>query len=177
MLKVLRTEIPIILGFEEVGIMCKPNEGSESYVALSPNLSKEVLNEIRQLDLFYLNPLSGFTVECIRTGIIASVKSPRNYDKFMESSDCLCPLVFLKEIVLVPLKTTSGNTIGCLQLINKVYGKVSSIDIDLATKLAPIIANSLHMVITGVIMSLTMDQMAASAKELTNCVEQVYKFK
>lgn len=177
MLKVLRAEIPDIIGFEEIAIMCKPPDGSDSFTALSPNLSKQILTSQKHAELFFLYPLTGFSVECIRTNQIRHVRSPRNYDNFQESWDCLCPLVFLRDIVFIPLRTTNGQVVGCMQAVNKQFGEVSEDDVKLLTLLAPIMANSLNLILTGVIMSQTMDQIAISASNLTNCVEKSCKIK
>lgn len=178
LLKNLRAELPYILEFEEVCIITKSIDSSSgSYISISPNLSKEAIRNSKKADLFYLHPYSGFTLECMATGKIRHVKGPRNHEMFMEGVDCLCPLVFLTDVVYVPLKTNSGELVGVLQAVNKKYGQISEDDIKLFSMLSPVLANALQLVTTGIILSLTMDQMAVSAGNLTACVEQTYKLK
>lgn len=176
LLKSLRTELPFILGFEEVCIMAKSmDQSSGSFISISPNMSKETLRGMKKADLFYLHPYSGFTMECLTSGLLRHVKNPRNHEMFKEGTDSLCPLVFLTDIVYLPLRTSAGEPMGVLQAVNKRFGQVSDDDIKLFTMLGPILANALQLVTTGVVLSLTMDQMAESAGNLAACVEQTQR--
>ena len=166
--------MPDILGFEETPLMLKPYESQgakgDPLIALSPNNSKESLKNVKKADLFYFHPTSGFTVDCFETGKLKHVLGPRDYDKFAEGVDSLCPVVYLKEIIYVPLKTSDNHLIGVLQLINKSSGFSSEADITLATLLGTVLANSILMVMRANKLSGTMDHIISSVVNATKDV-------
>lgn len=163
--------MPEILGFEETPLLIKPYESDgafgDSFVAMSPNFSKESLRQMDKADIFYFYPNTGFTLECIEQKKVRHVKGPRDYDKFAEGVDNLCPGVYLREVIYTPLVTSDGMFIGVLQLINKTTGFATDDDISLAGSISTVIANSLLMVMKASKLSGTMDHIIMSVANAT----------
>jgi hypothetical protein len=168
-LYVLRTEMPDILGYEEVCFLIKPlSEISDSLVSVSPNSSKDSLKNARRCETFFFSPHSGFTVDCFKTAKVHHVVSPRDYENYADGVDCLAPTVHLKEIIYVPL-VPLGETVplGVMQLINKSVGNISTTDISLITTLAPAIGNWISLIIKGTKLSDTVDKVVDRVRRAT----------
>lgn len=159
--------MPDIIGFEEVCFLLKGVDNAGAMVALSPNLTKESLAKDRKGDLFFYRPFSGFTLQCIESGELKHVSVPRGFDTFFDGIDNLCPLLFLKDIVYVPLRISSGEVVGAMQLINKQSGGITEDDINLAAILSQVIGNCLATANTAAKLSGTVDHVIESVQRAT----------
>ena len=163
--------MPEIVGFEETCPLIKNPFEENALVTGNPNSSKESIRTFGRCDLFYFSPFIGFTMDCLQSGVLRHISSPREHQKFFDGVDNLCATVNLRDIIYLPLVTSDSQIIGVLQFINKQYGTVTQDDINLLTHMGTTIANCLYIIMKGVRLSLTADRIVGSVQSVVKPIE------
>jgi len=86
------------------------------------------------------------------------INNPRNLVNFHQGIDNLSPIVSLREILYVCLRSQSGKKIGVLQLINKARGLIGPEDIQLAEDMANLLGNYLSVMMQNFRMVATLER-------------------
>ena len=90
----LRIQIPIIMGFEECGILVQDKNESEAFFTINPNVEYQKLNELKKLDLYFFNLHDCLTLDCFKSGQPVFTKNPRSYANYVEGFDNQTPVSF-----------------------------------------------------------------------------------
>lgn len=91
-LRILRVNIPQILGFEECGILINDKTEGDSFYTINPSIEMARLNSLNKLDIYFYNPKSCVSLDCFNSAEPIFLSNPRSDPSFVEGFDNLTPV-------------------------------------------------------------------------------------
>jgi len=102
-------------------------------------------------------PAVEITINGIVPAPLLHLLNPRAENAFVEGIDNLSPILHLKDTIYVQM-ATNNERVGVLQLFNKKRGFVTKEDLNLAFDLAKLLGNYLHVMMTNLKLTNTLDR-------------------
>lgn len=66
-LRILRVNIPRILGFEECGLLINDKHEGDSFYTINPSIEYNRLMSLNKLDIYFYNPKACTSLECFNS--------------------------------------------------------------------------------------------------------------